>query len=393
VAADGVTNNAGLCEFIQKEESVCCPGSFGKEAAAEYLQKHCTLTPNITPDLLLLFQGEASRYSMLCKETSEPYPSHELLDSVDVVNAYCKSDLNWIYHNVIGKIPDQMNVRITVLSKCNEEARIPLFTKDRRVASLNIIKLPNVGGCDYACTHYINNYLNETSPSIVTLFAEDTVRDKQHFHFPHHKGYRNVRRMVDIASRGEFACGIEPQYSYSWYHETDTLYNFKLESYTRVSDRGSNSKAQFNNDLNFNRYNIRDMKEFHNLFLNYSFPQQFTPVCYGGSFAVPTKNIVNFLQSGGNEVLKKVEWHLAEGALVLEEHYIERSWAGFFSEELSSSQTEALQTRMNHVVKRGDSIYGMVAFEVQTRMKHIAKQRKSVNGLVALKESHLSRKK
>jgi hypothetical protein len=312
----------------------------------------------------LLFKGEASRYSLLCEETFEPIRlADNLLDSVDVVIAYCKSDLNWIYNDVIGQIPNRMNVRITVLSKCNEEAGIPLFTNDPRVAALEIIPIPNVGGCDYAYTHYINNYLDVTSLSIVTVFIKDTVRDMQHFHFQLHKGYRNVRRMIDISSKGEFACGIEPQDSYSWYHETDTLYNFKLESYTRVSDRGTNSKAQFNDGLEFNRYNIGDMKEFHTKFLNYSFPQQFTPVCYGGSFAVPTKNIVNFLQSGGDEILRKVEGHLAEGALVVEEHYTERSWAGFFSEELSSSQIEALQTAKQGVVKIRAAIYGMLALK------------------------------
>jgi hypothetical protein len=349
--------SAMVLHFIETTKKMLAPPIRHRE-----LQTHCTLTSNITPDLSLLFQGEASRYSIRCEQATVTELHRFAPDSVDIVVAYCKSDLNWIYDDLIGQIPNQMNVRITVLSKCGEEAHIPLFTNHPLVVSLNTIQVPNVGGCDYAYTHYINNYIYDTSPSIVTLFTKDTARDNDHFHFRYHKGYRNVSRMIDIASKGEFACGIEPQADYSWYHETETLYNFNLKSYTRVSERRKLNEAQFNG-LEFNRYNILGMKEFHTKFLNYSFPQQFTPVCYGGSFAVPTQNIVNFLRNGGEEVLKNVECHLAQGVAVAEEHFTERSWAGFFSDQLLSSQIEALQTRMKHIVKKKKSVNGMVALK------------------------------
>ena len=107
------------------------------------LQKHCVLTSNRTPDLAL----EGSRYTLLC-EAPEPYRlAGNISDSIDVVIAYWESDLNWIYYDVIGQSPNQMNVQITVLSKCNEEASITLFTKDPPVVSLDTIQVPNVGGC------------------------------------------------------------------------------------------------------------------------------------------------------------------------------------------------------------------------------------------------------
>ena len=48
---------------------------------------------------------------------------------IEIVIAYCSEDLRWMYDGVLNHIPKFYFIRIYVLSKCNQEHKIPQFHK------------------------------------------------------------------------------------------------------------------------------------------------------------------------------------------------------------------------------------------------------------------------
>ena len=121
------------------------------------------------------------------------------IKKIEVVVAYCRSDLNWMYEHILAMIPNQKKatVKISIMSKCDEEALVPNFIDDYRVLAVNIVKLPNVGGCDYAYAHFINSYASTAKPddagSSLILFIKDTPRITSLFNFPYHQQYCTYR--------------------------------------------------------------------------------------------------------------------------------------------------------------------------------------------------------
>jgi len=304
---------------------------------------------------------------------SIPEMSERVLDTeiktVELVIAYCRENLTWVYNEVLEEIPNQKEatIKMTIMSKCNEEANLPQFIDDHRIMDVNIMKLSNVGGCDYAYAHFINHYISTSSAgaeSSLILFIKGTPRTAENFHFPGHSGYRSVSEMIEMASKGEFICGIKPDCHVSPYHDTHMLNLFKMDKYERISDTNKGITEDIKDDMNFKMANgYRNLQNFQKRALNWTFPNEsLTQVCYGGSFVVPASRIM-FLSNTPNEkrIFKLIEKSLTRNTTSsVEEHYTERTWAGLLENPLNKRGV-ALIRRMQRNTKKNVSLrYGSI---------------------------------
>jgi len=312
----------------------------------------------------LLWSGEAIRPIFSTPEIAK-------IKTIELVIAYCRDSLTWIYNDVLNEIPNQKEatVRMTVLSKCKEEANLPHFIDDHRIKDVNLMKLPNLGGCDYAYAHFINHYISKASlvdaDSSLILFIKDTPRTAENFHFPHHSGYRTVSEMIKFASAGEFICGIKTNCNASPYHDTKILNTFKIDDYVRVGDINKGVKKDRKDDASFGMLNgYKHLQNFHRRKLNWKFPNNnLTQVCYGGTFALPASRLL-FLSNEPNErqIFKLMEESLVRNTTSsIEEHYIERTWAGILAKSLNEKEValvRGMQRPKNGISLRYGGVWG-----------------------------------
>jgi len=309
---------------------------------------HTNYAPNQT--LIQLWSGEATRpfvkISQLSRDDNDVSGiSIAKIKTIVLVIAYCSANLKWIYDDVLQQISKEreITVRMTILSKCGKEADLPQFINNPLVTDVDLIKLPNVGGCDYAYAHFINIYISNAKPSeansSLILFMKDTRRkmDQDIYRtFAYHSRHRNVTEMIAIASRGEFICGAKFQCNVSPFHNTDKVNKFQIQEYVRTTDKKKGIEAKRTSDFNANRY--ANVGDFHRRALDWKFPNKnLTEVCYGGVFAVPASRIL-FLSNQPKErlALKLIEKNLTRNTtLALEEHFTERTWAGLLAQTLN----------------------------------------------------------
>ena len=327
---------------------------------------------------------------------------------VEVVLAYCDADISWIRQDVIGAIANSddvhsnVTIRMTILSKCGKELNdIPLdIREDQRISEIDFINLDNVGGCDYAYAYYINHCLKKReyyhhvkedkedgdgfSSLVVLLFIKDTPRDMTHFGMGDKGTYVSVSDMIHLASKGEFACGSKTQCNISPYHDVPMLNSWMMNDYIRISSRNATNSTQFNSTTNgdasannstrrsnetgtlFNIHGYKNLQEFHTRALHWGFPNKnVTLVCYGGTFAINLYALMENL-NGQSEIQKT--FSLIEKALdrssepTIEEHFMERTWAGLLSKPLNAEYTGALKMLQNESlpVNISTSIFGAI---------------------------------
>jgi hypothetical protein len=291
-----------------------------------------------------------------------------IVETIEVAIAYCSSDLNLIYESVLSQVPNQKQatVKITVLSKCGNEADVPNFIEDPRVKQVEVIPLPNVGGCEYAYAYFVNHYVAKTTPeeaaSSVVLFTEDTPRTMENFRIrPVYKGYRNITEMLRIASGGEFACGVTPDCAYSAFHDTPTLYEFRINGYARTVVQRGQSVIEDNKDFNLLRY--QNLREWHEKALNWTFPNsRVTAVCYAATFMIPAWRILNLSQQPRERhVMKTLEKEMARNvSSSIEGHFSERTWAGFYSVPLDEDHTYLILDMKSKIVLRQGAYHGLL---------------------------------
>jgi len=316
-----------------------------------------TLAPNQT--ILQLWSGEAIRPFGKVSELSESgidgsRISIARIKTIELVIAYCSANLTWIYEHVLQQISKEkeITVRMTILSKCGKDADLPQFINNPLVTDVDLIKLPNVGGCDYAYAHFINYYISKTNPSeadsSLILFMKDVKRKGV---LIREQGYeitfRNVKTIIEVGSRGEFICGSQFKCNASPYHDTGLLNGFAINSYVRASDRKKGIWKENGSEFNSNQY--ANISDFHTRALNWTYPNKnMTEVCYGGVFAVPASRIL-FLSNQPKEgrVLKLIEENLAHTDISAEEHFIERTWAGLLAQPLNEEDIALLYGMRN----------------------------------------------
>ena len=287
-------------------------------------------------DRVKLFAGEAIRHS--CSVSNE-------IKSVELVVAYCKENLSWMYHQVLDTLPSQVELKMTILSKCGKENELPNFSADHRVSEVNVMPIDNVGGCDYAYAYFINHYLSKKITvdveSTVILFMKGTKRSMENFHFYAHRRYRTVPEMLNIARKGEFICGTKTECVVSPYQEVEKLQDWTMRDYTRISDRNAIIPVHpFSNP-----HGYRSLRDFHERGIEWKFPNKnLTSVCYGGTFALPLSRLVELSQDPKmKHLLLSLHGHVNRTSEPMtEEHFLERTWAGLFSRPLSQQHTEIL---------------------------------------------------
>lgn len=135
---------------------------------------------------------------------------------------------------------------------------------------------------------------------------------------------------------------------FSQFHDTSALKSFKLKKY-----RGK--EAAFDNSGFESIY--ANMSEWLDA-MKISLPsRRLTPVCYGGSFAVKTSQIVSLPGQTWSAITKS----LSRGNNIEEGHFAERSWAGILSGPFSKQVEEAITNRSHYINFRGGEIGALVA--------------------------------
>ena len=132
-------------------------------------------------------------------------------------------------------------------------------------------------------------------------------------------------------------CGLKTDCDVSPYHLREVLNRFSTSCDTSVAERTEENKDKVTDDFNIHGY--KDLGDFHDRALGWTFPKaKFTPVCYGGTFALPAARLINLVnEPKGEEILKRLEEALkrgAKGGATLEEHFVERTWASLLSKPL-----------------------------------------------------------
>jgi len=115
------------------------------------------------------------------------------------------------------------NALLTIISQLPFEPRIWRYIlRIAYITEATLLNLPNVGGCEYAYVHLLNQFISKNkSPSdddadsSLILFMKDTQRSMESMvgnkaSFPLHSRQRTVMEMIEIASRGQFIC--EPSF-------------------------------------------------------------------------------------------------------------------------------------------------------------------------------------
>jgi len=243
-------------------------------------------------------------------------------------------------NSIAHELPKQSTVKITFLSKCENDMQIPEFTSIPNVKKVEILTLPNKGGCDLAFAHFINQYMARenarTAATTVIFFLKDTPRLSKNCH---QRGrYRSFHEMLHISSSyGEFVCGVKLKCDWSAFHDTRILKSFAKNSYKRHGDSSQSNK-------DFNSADYKDIENFIDREFEWSFPNnEVTEVCYGGTFAVPAARL--FADEKLRGVFSRLESILLKGpSMSVVEHFAERLWASWLANPLDRNETETIYT-------------------------------------------------
>ena len=287
------------------------------------------------------------------------------LKNIHLVVSHCKNSLEWLIDFLTNDV-QKHNIQSTVISKCGKE----IIGVDTAFITPNIIRLPNVGGCDHAFAHWLHMFRQGTFSQIVpntdvVVFLKDADRIAANIHQP--GAYRSLNEMLRIASQNGFACGMEPTKPgwnvkqptlISAYHDTMILQTFLLNKYSRwnKSLRWKN-KAETTKGFKSKYQNLGD---FHKQ-LQIEIPDTIVQVCYGGSFAVTRETIKNTPV----DLWARLEQSLSRGDNIEEGHFVERTWAALLAPPLTNSaHIDALRKFSTSTLQREGSIIGALQKEL-----------------------------
>ena len=273
---------------------------------------------------------------------------------IEICVAYCHADLRWLRDAVANEFPQQVEINLTIMSKCNNEADIVDFGGLGNV-KVEVIQLPNKGGCDLAHVHFITRYLSREAPlqssapasstSTVLLFLEDSPPATR----PDGR-VRSVNELVRSAlQRDDFICGLELDCWMSAYHDVKTLGHFTKHSYRRTGGGPKVGGAQFN------PASYRDLSDFVDRELNWTFPNnKAVQVCYGGQFATTESRLFNGNRAAMEILFRRLEQILMESPATMNvvEHFVERLWAGILAKPLTPSQVQEILVLNEFVFKQ-----------------------------------------
>ncbi|CAJ1900707.1 unnamed protein product [Cylindrotheca closterium] len=218
----------------------------------------------------------------------------------------------------------------TIISKCGNP--IPLGKKMlRRVKQ---ITLPNVGRNDNTIAHVMSTISKDPKSfeNHMIVFLKDNLK-------LHQKAMpRSLTDMLNVASVNGFGCFLKPREGISMYHDTETLQKFNLTLYRpeKTSNDNSNFKSPYSN-----------MGEWLQTTLGggLRLPSPFTPVCYGGTFAVQASRIAAIPST----IFDQIESSLSRSDNIEEGHFAERMWAGLLSIPPTEGETTIMRKRHKRI--------------------------------------------
>ena len=304
--------------------------------------------------------GKARSISIESASSDNPPPAPLAIAKVqriEICVAYCHADLRWIREAVANEFPQQVEINLTIMSKCNNEADIVDFGGLGNV-KVEVIQLPNKGGCDLASVHFITRYLSRapasSTSSTVLLFLEDSPPATR----PDGR-VRSVNELVRLAlQRDDFICGLELDCWMSAYHDVKTLGQFIAHSYRRTGGGPKVGGAQFN------PASYRDLSEFVDRELNWTFPNdEAVQVCYGGKFATTESRLFNGNRAAMEILFRRLEQILMESPAIMNvlEHFVERLWAGILAKPLTPSQVQEILVLNEFVLEEQGGRMGVFA--------------------------------
>ena len=96
--------------------------------------------------------------------------------------------------------------------------------------------------------------------------------------------------------------------------------------------------------------------------LQWTYPRKdYTPVCYGGTFAMPQNRLLTLMKDERfTHVMKRIESALSECKTSVAEHYVERTWAGLLSEPLTDEEASSLKANFIGILKDKLGVYGAI---------------------------------
>jgi len=247
--------------------------------------------------------------------------------SIGVVLAYCNHDLTWLtdYIENLRVVSNVATIAVYIYSKCGQEIHVPVQWAP------NVVTRPNTGRNDQTYAHHIvlrDNLLEE-----INFFIKDTM-DPVH---PQGSwwGVASLKTSDDVypevATLG-FACHSTalPTWdnggaAHSVWHSVQNLGSLQLDDY-------KNGGGQF-------KASVRPMGAWLDTMVanDMSIPT-YWPVCYQGNFAASKERI----QAVPFAVWERITASLSRAENIEEGHYMERTWAGVLSPQISQVDQELL---------------------------------------------------
>jgi len=247
--------------------------------------------------------------------------------SIGVVLAYCNHDLTWLtdYIENLRVVSNVATITVYIYSKCGQEIHVPVQWAP------NVVTRPNTGRNDQTYAHHIvlrDNLLEE-----INFFIKDTM-DPVH---PQGSwwGVASLKTSDDVypevATLG-FACHSTalPTWdnggaAHSVWHSVQNLGSLQLDDY-------KNGGGQF-------KASVRPMGAWLDTMVanDMSIPT-YWPVCYQGNFAASKERI----QAVPFAVWERITASLSRAENIEEGHYMERTWAGVLSPQISQVDQELL---------------------------------------------------
>lgn len=235
------------------------------------------------------------------KEVGGSYPI-----TIDIVVAVCRGTCSHIFRDIKFMQRQRMRVRVHLFEKCGSNVACremhTLVGNDR----LHVRALANVGKCDHTFAHFIHNHYGSLSD--LTFFAKDTVSSWNVPKTP-------ITSLLSTSTLYGFGCRT-PLYTETVQHLRSYLpkWTYASPSVHSILPAENVTFSGISWDAFLREHAMKPVRQ--------------RTVCYGGSFVVRKESI----RKHDKEFFARIEKTLSRGNNIIESHYMERLWAGLFSE-------------------------------------------------------------
>ncbi len=274
----------------------------------------------------------ASASSLLHHSVLPAHIRREILSKirkVSIVISHCDKRLAWVRKFTSGY--EDLIKHIWVFSKCGQN--VTYAPEDAQ-----LLTLPNVGGVSHTYAHWINkHFYKKSKPKASTHDIVVFMKDSDQMLDMQETGGRNFGDLLSLAVSNGLGCMLMTYIVNSYVHDYNTLRTFAFDYEENKNYVGTDVQGEEVSFLNEDIPNLGvwiDQLKLRPLALS----QNIVPVCYGGTFAVTTRQ----LTMHPKQVWKSIEESLTRGDDTVEGHYAERIWAPLLSKPFSNVSANAI---------------------------------------------------